>query len=154
MMEETMTEEWNKETPDRKESVYVTEDSTTEHRERIVTDAVQERRNLAYTASQLIWLLFGILIGMIALRILLMLIGANPANPFANFVYGFTDLFLWPFFGLTGTPGFNGMVLDIPAIIAIFVYALLAWIIVKIVRLIVYRPASSSSVETYRRDRH
>jgi uncharacterized protein with PQ loop repeat len=148
-----MTEEWNKETPDRRESVYVTEDSTTEHRERVVTDAVQDRRNVAYTATQLIWLLFGILIGMIGLRILLMLIGANPANPFANFVYGFTDIFLWPFVGLTGTPGANGMVLDVPAIIAIFVYALLAWVIVKIVRLIIYRPASSSKVETYRRDR-
>jgi YggT family protein len=149
-----MTEEWNKETPDRRESVHVTEDSTTEHRERVVTDAVSERKNVAYTATQLIWLLFGILIGMIGLRILLMLIGANPANPFANFVYSFTDLFLWPFAGLTGSPGVNGMVLDIPAIIAIFVYALLAWVIVKIVRIIVYRPTSSSSVETYRRDRH
>jgi YggT family protein len=148
-----MAEEWNKETPDRRESVYVTEDSTTEHRERVVTDAVRERRNVAYTATQLIWLFFGVLIGMIGLRILLMLIGANPANPFANFVYGFTDLFLWPFAGLTGTPGANGMVLDIPAIIAIFVYALLAWVIVKIVRIILFRPASSSSVETYRRDR-
>jgi YggT family protein len=147
-----MAQQWNRETPDRRESEYVTYDGSAEHRRRVVTDAAAERRNIVYTINQVIWLGFGILLGFIGLRILLMLIGANPANPFARFVYGLTDIFLWPFFGLTATPAFNGMVLDIPAIIAIFVYALAAWAITKIVRIIIYRPSSSQTVETYDRD--
>jgi YggT family protein len=147
-----MAEHFHKETPDRRETVYVTRAGPAEHRERVVTNTAAERRNIAFTLSQLIWLFVGIVMGLIGLRVLLMFIGANPASAFANMVYGLTDIFLWPFFGLTATPSFNGMVLDIPAIIALFVYALLAWVLVKIVFVILYRPTASHSVETYDRD--
>ena len=40
----------------------------------------RERRIFTFKATQLVWLLFGILIALIALRIGLMLIGANPAS--------------------------------------------------------------------------
>ena len=70
----------------------------------------RERRIFTFKATQLVWLLFGILEALIALRIGLKLIGANPASPVAAFLYGFTDLFLWPFAGLdwdsgSGRPG-------------------------------------------------
>jgi uncharacterized protein YggT (Ycf19 family) len=152
LQEENMSEEWNKETPDRRERVYVTRTDQAERRERVITNTHAERRNMAYTLGQLIWLFFGLVIGMIGLRVLLMFIGANPASPFASFIYSVTDLFMWPFYGLTGTPAAGGMVLDIPAIIAMFVYALLAWVIVKIVRVVLYRPAAGHTVETYERD--
>ena len=45
----------------------------------------------------LIMLAFVILNGMIALRFLLKLLAANPASPFAQFIYFFTGPFLWPF---------------------------------------------------------
>ena len=147
-----MSESWNRETPDRRERVYVTRSGDAEHRERIVTNTAAERTNAVYTTIQLIWLFFGILQGLIALRIVLRLIAANPASPFASLIYGITDLFLWPFFGLTGTPGFNGIVLEIPAIIAMLVYALLAWALVKIIRVLFYRPATTDVIETYDRE--
>jgi YggT family protein len=146
--------DWNGETPDRRESVYVTESDAHERRERVVTDAAAERRNVAYSITQLIWLFFGIVIGLIFLRVLLMLIGANPASPFAGFIYDITNVFLWPFFGLTATPSVGNLVLDIPALIAMFVYYLVAWAIAKLVRVLVYRPATSHTVETYDRDQH
>jgi YggT family protein len=148
-----MAQQWSNETPDREESVRVQDDGVVEHRERVVTDTAAERRNIAYTMTQVVWLLFGILMGLIGLRILLMLIGANPSSPFAGFVYGITDAFLWPFAGLTPVPSLGNLVLDIPAIIALFAYWLLAWVLVKIIKLILLRPAPSTSVETYRRDR-
>jgi hypothetical protein len=148
-----MAQHWNKETPDRQESVYITNDGTSERRERIVTDTAAERRNMTYTITQLIWLFFGIVMSLIGLRIILMLMAANPANTFASFVYSVTDLFLWPFFGLTTTPSAGGMVLDVPAIIAIFVYALLAWAVTKIIKILMLRPSASRSIETYDRER-
>jgi hypothetical protein len=88
----------------------------------------------------LVWLLFGVLEAMIALRIGLKLIGANAASPIAIFIYGFTDLFLWPFTGLTGTPAVGGMVLEITSVIAMLVYALIAWALERIIWVIFYRP--------------
>lgn len=147
-----MPEEYSRETPDRHERVYVTRKGPGEHRERVVTDISAERRNTVYTSIQLVWLFFGILMGLIGLRILLLLIGANPASPFASLVYGFTDLFLWPFFGVVSNPSINGLVLEISSIIALFVYALMAWAIVRVIRVIFFRPSSSHIVETYDRD--
>jgi len=42
-------------------------------------------------------------------------------------IYGFTNLFLFPFVGLTGTPAAGGMVLEISSVIAMLVYALAGW---------------------------
>ena len=76
----------------------------------------------------------------IALRIGLKLIGANPASPFAVFLYGFTGFFLLPFAGLTATPAAGGMVLEISSVIAMVVYALLAWGLERLIWVIFYRP--------------
>ncbi|MGD0613704.1 MAG: hypothetical protein ABSB41_19580, partial [Anaerolineales bacterium] len=54
----------------------------------------RERRIFTFKATQIVWLVFGILEVLIALRIGLKLIGANPASPFAVFLYGFTGFFL------------------------------------------------------------
>jgi hypothetical protein len=103
-------------------------------------ESERERRIFTFKATQLVWLVSGILEALIALRIGLKLIGANPASPFAVFIYGFTGLFLFPFAGLTGTPAVGGMVLEISSFIAMVVYALLAWAIERIIWVIFYRP--------------
>jgi len=100
----------------------------------------RERRIFTFKATQLVWLFFGILEALIALRIGLKLIGANAASPIAGFIYGVTSLFLAPFEGLTGTPTAGGMVLELSSVIALVVYALIAWALVKIVDVIFYRP--------------
>lgn len=100
----------------------------------------KERRIFTFKATQFVWLVFGILEGLIALRVLLKLIGANPNSPFAGFIYGFTSLFLLPFSGLTGTPAVGNMVLEISSLIAMAVYALLAWALERIIWVIFYRP--------------
>lgn len=100
----------------------------------------REQRIFTFKATQLVWLLFGVLEAMIALRIGLKLIGANAASPIAIFIYGFTDLFLWPFTGLTGTPAAGGMVLEVTSVIAMLVYALVAWVLERIIWVIFYRP--------------
>ena len=86
----------------------------------------RERRILTFKVTQLVWLFLCILEALIALRIGLKLIGANPDSLFAVLVYGFTSLFLFPFTGLTGTPTAGHMVLEISSMIAMVVYALIA----------------------------
>lgn len=84
----------------------------------------------------LIQLGFGILNGVIALRFLLKLMAANPDNPFASFVYLITAPFLWIFSGLTRNPSFEGIVIEFHDLIAIGVYAMLGWIIIRVIWLL------------------
>jgi len=100
----------------------------------------QEKRIFSFKATQLIWLFLGILEGLIALRIGLKLIGANPDSPIVAMIYGFTNLFLWPFAGMTATPSAGGMVLELSSFFAMVIYALIAWAVERIVWLIFYRP--------------
>ena len=100
----------------------------------------RERRIFTFKATQLVWLFLGILEGLLALRFVLKLIGANEASPIATFIYGFTNLFLLPFSGLTITPSAGNFVLEIPTLIAMLVYGLIAWAIERIIWVIFYRP--------------
>ena len=51
-------------------------------------------------AERVIYYIGGIIMGLIALRIILSLLGANRANGFASFIYGVSYPFVAPFFGL------------------------------------------------------
>lgn len=101
----------------------------------------REQRIFTFKATQLVWLLFGILEALIALRIGLMLIGANPESPIVALIYGFTSLFLFPFAGLIGSPSAGSMVLELSSMFAMLIYALIAWAIERIIWLIFYRPS-------------
>ncbi|HSM55520.1 MAG TPA: YggT family protein [Candidatus Sulfomarinibacteraceae bacterium] len=100
----------------------------------------REQRLFSFKTSQLIWLAFGLVEALIAMRIVLKLIGANSANLFAAFIYDASYIFLFPFEGLVGTPTAGGAVLELSSIIAMIVYALLAWGVERIVRVVFYSP--------------
>ena len=100
----------------------------------------RERRIFTFKATQLVWLFLGILEGLLALRFVLKLIAANPDSPIASFIYNFTNIFLLPFAGLTSTPSAGGMVLELSTMIAMVVYALIAWAVERIIWVIFYRP--------------
>lgn len=127
---------------DREELVSVQKQAGYQQQRQIVKNVDASRRTFITRITQLIWLLFGILEALIGLRVFLKLIAANPASPMAKVVYGFTEFFLWPFQGLTIEPSAQGMVLEIPAIIAIFVYIFIGWAIVRMIWLLFYHPAS------------
>lgn len=106
----------------------------------VQTEPEREQRIFSFKITELIWLLFGILEALIALRIGLLLIGANPNSPIVALIYGVTYLFLFPFMGLVSSPAFGNMVLEISSMFAMLVYGLVAWAVVRVVWLIFYRP--------------
>jgi YggT family protein len=116
----------------------------------------REQRIFIFKASQWIWLLFGILEALIALRIGLKIVGANPDSPIVALIYGFTSLFLFPFVGLIGSPSAGNMVLELSSMFAMLIYALIAWAIERIVWLIFYRPQGpvASITETKTSEQH
>ena len=100
----------------------------------------REQRIFSFKATQLVWLLFGVLEALIALRIGLKLIGANPESPIVALIYGLTFLFLFPFEGLVASPTVGSMVLEISSMFAMLIYALIAWVVERTIWLIFYRP--------------
>src|SRR5512141_413089 len=108
----------------------------------------REQRIFTFKVTQLIWLLLGILEALIALRIGLKLIGANPGSPIVTLIYGFTYLFLFPFEGMTATPAAGSMVLELSSFFAMVIYALIGWAVERIVWLIFYRPRSAAVAVT------
>jgi uncharacterized protein YggT (Ycf19 family) len=82
-----------------------------------------------------------------------MLIGANPATPFTAFVYQLSELFLWPFRNIVVNPAFGNSVLEITSFIAMIVYPLIGWAIVRLIWVLFYR-SPSSNVTTYHRESH
>lgn len=75
-------------------------------------------------------------------RFVLELIGADPNNIFAQFLYNFTGFFLYPFLGIVpNTPiGKNGAFIDWSTLIGMAVYAILYWILRLFLRTTVSRP--------------
>ena len=137
-------------TVDRRKRVVVQQHGDHVHEEHVVQDVNLEYRETVYKVSQIIWLLFGGLEALIGIRVILMLIGANPANGFTAFVYQLTQLFLWPFQNLIANPTFQNMTLEATSIIAIIVYALLGWLIVRMIWVVFYR-VPTREVTTYHR---
>lgn len=90
-------------------------------------------------ATRFVWWFTGVVEGLIGLRVVLRMMAANPGNPFANFVYAVTNVFLWPFQTLTNNPSSDGVVLEVSSIIAMMVYLLLAWVFVELLWLILGR---------------
>jgi uncharacterized protein YggT (Ycf19 family) len=122
-------------------------------RERIEENTGVERRQNVSRLVQLIWLAFGALEVLIGMRILLRLIAANPNNPFARAVYDFSTLFLWPFESLTVSPAVNGIVLDIPALIALLVFTLIGMGLTQFLWIVLTRRNSRRVVVYERRPR-
>ena len=121
-----------------------------EHRQTSTRDYAAEQGLRLYKVVQLVWLVLAVIEVLIGLRVVLKLIAANPSNGFASFIYGFAGFFVTPFFGLTGTPAAGGSVLEISSIIAMVIYALVAWGIVWVIRLLFLRTASHAT-STYDR---
>lgn len=89
----------------------------------------------ARRVQSIIMTIVGAIAGILTLRFLLVLFGANPANAFANFIYDLTQPLVAPFQGLFGidtTIEETGSRLEIETLVAIVVYYLIGWLIIRL----------------------
>jgi uncharacterized protein YggT (Ycf19 family) len=100
--------------------------------------------NPGWRASQLVYMLFAVIDGLLLIRLVLKLLGANPHAGFASFIYGFTDFFMAPFRNLLPAYGNEQSVFETSVLIAILVYALLGWALERLVALMFYRNVTVS----------
>jgi len=91
-------------------------------------------------AVEMTYLVFGIIEGLLAIRLVLKLLAANPHAGFTNFIYGVTDFFMAPFRNLLPVVGgSSGSVLETSVVIAIIVYALIAWVLARLIVIMFFR---------------
>jgi len=101
-----------------------------------------ETKNVAtgtQTIEYLTYFLFGALEIFLAFRLVLKLMGANITSAFVGAVYGITGLFILPFEGIFRRGFTQGIettsVFEPSTLVAIIVYAVLMWGIIKLLRI-------------------
>jgi uncharacterized protein YggT (Ycf19 family) len=96
-------------------------------------------------ACQIIYLAFGVIEVLILIRILLKLLAANPDAGFSAFIYGVTEPFVTFFQGVFPVEQGHASVLELSAVLAIIVYMLLAYVIVRFVRIMARRQTPTTT---------
>jgi uncharacterized protein YggT (Ycf19 family) len=89
----------------------------------------------------LFWFLW-VLETVLAIRFLLKMIGADPNNPFAGFLYALTSVPLLPFMNIVGSPSINppNQSFEFSTLIAMGIYFLLFYALRRFIRLLVSNP--------------
>lgn len=114
---------------------------------RVVQSAPSTQTVLVARISKFTWLVFGVLEVLIAFRLVLQMIGANPGSGFANFIYSITQIFVLPFQAIVPNVTYSGGAIEIASIFALIVYPILAWVLVRAFR-IIFSDARASHSET------
>lgn len=83
-------------------------------------------------AKRVIWYIAGFIIALLVIRVLMFMLGANQGSPFVDFIYSLSGVFAAPFTGIFPTPTYGQFGIDSASLVAIAVYALVAWGISKL----------------------
>jgi hypothetical protein len=125
-----------------------------ERREEVYEDPELRRANARYWVAAVIWFLLTLLEIILGLRFLFRLLAANSYNGFVSGLYSFTYIFIAPFVGIFGNPGLKAHVFEVSTLIAMIIYALIAWALVALSRIVFAPPLTGGrSSFTMRRQR-
>lgn len=105
----------------------------------VITAAKTEATNLQ-TLEYLVYFGIGTLEVLLAFRLVLKLMGASISSAFVGLIYGLTGMFILPFEGIFRRGFSQGIetisVLEPSTFVAMIVYAILGWGIVKLLRVV------------------
>jgi uncharacterized protein YggT (Ycf19 family) len=87
--------------------------------------------------ARLIWLATGIILILLAFRFIFALLGANPNNGFANFIYSTSHPFVAPFFGLFhyNVVNLGASRFEVYTLVAMAIYAVIGWLLTRLATL-------------------
>ncbi len=97
------------------------------------TVTTQEKTSGVVVAQRIIWYVVGVISVIVALRFVLLLLGANQSAGFVDLVYGVSGFFVAPFIGIFGEPSYGTSVFEISSLLAIAVYLLIGWGLAKLI---------------------
>jgi hypothetical protein len=120
---------------------------------RVVTPSVRtespqqtyDTKKAIFRSYQVIWYILGVIEVLLAFRIILKLLGANTYSGFTNFIYGISSPFSQPFAGILGTTVSLDSVFEWSTLIAMAVYAVIAYGIVALFQIV--KPTNPQEVD-------
>jgi len=108
-------------------------------------DPYAARRANSARVVQAVYLVFGLIEGLLLIRFVLRALAANADAGFARAVYAITEVLVTPFIGLFGTPQIStGAALEISTLLALIVYAAVGWLLARAAWLIFGESRASS----------
>jgi YGGT family len=110
-----------------------------------VPSAAAQRTAGVDRAKQVIYFIFGLVEVLLAIRFILLLLGASEASGFVRLIYGLSQPFVLPFQGIFGVPSFDGSVIEWSSLVGIVVYLLVAYGLARVIELI-YAPTQPPGV--------
>ena len=103
------------------------------------TRSVHTKADSRTTAVNFIWYMYGLVSMLLGIRMIMKLFGANSTNRFVDFIYSVSGVLSAPFdtiFGVTkAKAGSTQSIFEPSILVAIAVYALIAWGITKLLTL-------------------
>jgi hypothetical protein len=96
------------------------------------TVATRESAPGSVVLQRVVYYIGGVIVAIVALRFIFQLLGAAEGNPFVDFVYGLSAMFVWPFDGIFGEPTYGFSHFDSAALVAIVIYGLVTVGIAKL----------------------
>ena len=100
------------------------------------TNTIESKANTKTTAVNIVWYIYGLIAVFLALRMALKLFGANASNGLVGLIYSASGVMSAPFdtvFGVKSVEAGSAQSVFEPSIlVAIAVYALIAWGIAKL----------------------
>ena len=123
-----------------------------ERREESYVDDNLRRANIRSRITNITYFVLAVLEVVLLLRLLLRLLVANEASGFVMLIYNLSHIFVAPFNGIFNDQTLGRSVFETSTLVAMIVYALLAWGIVSLGRLLFAptNPASQSVTSTRR----
>ena len=117
-----------------------------------VNPAAERAANMGWVNS-LVWFLAALIIAVLAIRFVLAMAGADPGTGFVNLIYALSSPFRAPFAGIFGQPiTYDGAAvtarLEFEDLVAIVVYALVAFGITKLLSLMLGTNRTDTTVYT------
>jgi len=97
-------------------------------------------------AVRIVYLVFGAAEAFIAVRVILKLLAANPDAGFTSLTYSITEPFVAFFQGVFPDAQSRGNMLELSSLLAIVVYALLAFGIATVIRILARRQGPGAPV--------
>ena len=85
-----------------------------------------------FRGTQIVWYVLGLIEVLLAFRLALKILEANPAAGFTSFIYGVTYIFTAPFLNVFHITTISGSIFEWPTVLAMFVYLVVAYGIVKL----------------------
>ncbi len=137
---------------DRREETVVTQQPGYTATEQVTRDVAAERRQMLFQITRIIWTALALLELLLGMRFALKLIGANPDSGFAVFMYGITGVFVAPFTGLVSTWFSGETILEVTTLIAMAVYALFVWVLVRLIPIVTDRASSRTVTRSTHED--